>query len=132
MQAVVDELQPLTKGNLKADPAELNAAQPVGEGLLQGQYAFNISLLIGFYRKLWYSYDKPSVIVAKTILLMLLAGVLNILGVLLIAVPFDNFNMSRNLRAVGWSKTATNVTYSVLTFPAYIFWSVYLVKWATK
>jgi hypothetical protein len=131
MQAVVDELSPVINhnaaGNTLRNPDELLETG----GILEAQYALNVSLLITYWRKLWYSYDRPKLIAIKTLGLMLLGGVVNVLGVLLVAVPFDNYRMSKNLTKIGWSKTAAQIAYFALTYPAIIFWFVVLIRWLT-
>lgn len=124
MEALANELAPIIEGNLPPEPSEFPEADEPLEGRLRVQYALNISLLIGFYRKLWFSYDTARTTVWKSLFLMLLCGVINMFGVLLVAVPFDNFKMSRNLVKAGWSKGAALIAYVVLSFPAYIWWAI--------
>ena len=129
MRALADELAPMIEGNVPPAPSEFSEPGETLQGRLQVQYALNISLLIGFYRKLWFSYDTARAAVWKSLFLMLLCGVINIAGILLVAVPFDNFKMSRNLVKAGWSKGSSLVAYIILSFPAYIWWAIVIVGW---
>lgn len=129
MKAFADELAPLIKGN-----APLRDYRPTdissNEGdRLQCQYFLNVSLIIAYYRKPWYSFDKPATIPLKTLLLMLLGGTVNVLGVLLVAVPFDNVRMKQNLEVAGWSKGNAWIAYIVTTSPVYLFWLVMILRW---
>ncbi len=129
MQALVDELAPLVQGNV---PLERPAEEAVPEGTLQAHYALNISLLIGYYHKIWYSYDGRRTIAAKTVLLMLLGGVVNIAGILLFVVPIDNLRMASNLQSIGWPKARRVTAYIILTYPAYAYWLAHVILWITK
>ena len=129
MRAFADELAPHIKGNTPVIDYRPAGAPGSVEGKLQGQYALNVSLVIGYYRKVWYAFDNPKSIATKTLLLMLLGGTVNVLGVLLVAVPFDNFHMARNLMAAGWSKQNASIAYILLTCPAFVFWLVLILKW---
>lgn len=115
------EIQPLIKGNIPLPRPLIQSA--VEQGKLQAQYTLNISLLIGLYRKQWYSYDTTKKILLKTTFLMLLGGVINIFGVLLLAVPYDNYQMSKNLTAAGWSRRTALITYALTTVPVYVWWA---------
>jgi hypothetical protein len=63
---------------------------------------------------------------------MLLAGVVNMFGVLLVAVPFDNYRMSRNLVSAGWKRSTAIWVYLALTYPAYFWWSVQIFHWVAR
>jgi len=128
MQEFVDEIGPLL--NSEAAPAsggfrsvEMKASQH------QSNYVLNVSLLIGFYRKVWYAFDFPSRAVKKTLFLMFFGGVVNVIGILLAAVPFDNYRMSKNLVRAGWSNRTAVFCYVFLTYPAYVFWLMQIVRW---
>ena len=131
MQALVDELRAFITGNSPVPVALVSESEPP-PGLLKAQYALNISLLIGFYRKLWYSYDSKSAVATKSLLLMLLAGIVNLAGVLLVAVPFDNYRMSRNLVSAGWSRRSAIAAYVLLSCPAYVWWVVTICRWSAR
>lgn len=87
---------------------------------------------MGFYRKLWFTYDTPRAAVVKSLLLMLFNGVLNAFGVLLVVVPFDNFKMSRNLVKAGWPKVGAVAAYVVLSYPAYVWWVLVVLGWVAR
>ena len=127
MRELADELQPFIEGNVGLERPDNGEAHP--EGTLRAQYALNISLVLAYYRSLWYSYDKRKTIITKTIFLMLLGGTINVFGPLLVAVPFDNYRMSRNLAQVGWSKPAALVAYLLATVPAFAFWTSVIIWW---
>jgi len=126
MKAFLDELQPLIQNNVPLIPPVAEQVMPAG--LLQAQYALNVSLLLGFIRKLWYSYDKRGMIITKTLLLMLLGGVVNVAGVLLLVVPFDNFKMQRNLQLVGWPKWLAIMAYVLTSSYGYVFWILVFLR----
>jgi hypothetical protein len=132
LQALINELTPLigsaAAGNFLRSPDK----DVRSSGLMQAQYALNVSLAIAYHRRLWFSYDRPALIAWKSIGLMLLGGAINWFGVLIVAVPFDNYQMSLNLRNIGWSKPISLMVYLVLTYPAPTFWTVKLVRWLTK
>ena len=131
MQSVVDELSPLIGQNALGNV--LRIPDLSAQGVMEANYVFNLSVLIANKRILWSSYDQPTRIACKTIALMLFGGVINICGVLLVAVPFDNYSMSQDLIKIGWSKTTAWIAYLALSFPAIIFWLAILIRWlATK
>ena len=122
MQAVVDEVKPLIQtGAASRCPPPSEQVAPLRR--IQAQYALNVSLLITYHRKLWYSFDRPGAVVAKTLLLMLLNGTVNVLGVLLVAVPFDNYRLSRTLVRLGWSRALAMTAFVLSSMPAYAFWA---------
>ncbi len=130
MEEFVEEILPLLHDeNLQSDMGE-GVAPP--EGLLQAQYALNISLTIAFYRKLWFAYDKPATIAFKSLMLMVVAGFCNTVGILLIMTPFDNLHLAANLRKVGWPSFLAISTYLLLTFPGHIITAYLIYDGITK
>jgi hypothetical protein len=131
MQALVSEISPLISGHREEHDASISdeVGSQTTKGRFQAQYALNVSLLVVFYRKLWYSYETPRSICAKTLALMFLNGVVNVFGVLLLAIPFDNYRVSQNLVAVGWSRRSAVAAYLVLTYPAYVWWALQIAQW---
>jgi hypothetical protein len=127
MQEVVDELKPLIENNIP--PKHSREQTSISAGKLKAQYTLNVSLLIALYQKKWYNYDCREKIIAKTILLMLIGGVVNVMGILLILVPFDNYKMSRNLLVIGWSKRSVLIAYVITTIPAYALWTYSIIRW---
>jgi hypothetical protein len=127
MQEFVDEIRPFIKDRT-LPLREADSQLVSGNSQYQSVYALNISLVIGYYRKKWYSFDTPTQVFTKTLFLMLLGGVVNIIGVLLIVVPFDNYKMSQNLVRAGWRRPVALWWYVLLTYPAYAFWCVHIVR----
>jgi hypothetical protein len=104
MVAFANEIAPLIKANTPVTDDAVLKVPDAEPGRLQAQYALNISVAIGYYRKLWYLFDPSKTIVAKALMLMTLGGIINVFGVLLVAVPFDNYRMSRSLIVAGWPR----------------------------
>ena len=135
MQEFIDEISPLIEGNEeKIIKQEEKRQELLGEenstedkkdnqGVGQIQYCLNISFFIGFYHKEWFSFDDNKKAINKTISLMLLAGIINIIGILLIVVPYYNYKMMNNLKIAGWSKGKAFTVYFLTTYPCYIFWA---------
>ena len=123
MQAFVDEKTPLLKWNSPVPSQPVFNRMGSGEGRLRGSYALHASLAIAYYRKRWFAFGTPDTMVRKTLFLMLLGRVINVLRDLLVVVPFENYSMSRNLLATGWSRRAGFVAYLLLSYPAYVFWA---------
>jgi len=135
MQEFVDEVQPLISDNTfgqESDEAGENflSRAEAAPGTFEVSYCLNLSLLIVFYHKTWIAYDTPGKALAKTWLL-LLVSVLNVAGILLLAVPFYNWGMAKNIERVGYGRGQRLVAYWLSLLVPFGFWAFHLVSWLT-
>ena len=130
MEQFVADLAPFIAGNdiNQLVEAAAQAVEDTPDGHIQVGYVFNCSFVIACYRKTWFAFDAPKKIMFKTYTLIFFGAIVNVIGVLLVAVPFDNWSMSKNIEIVGGSRMHRLAVYfSSLCIPA-AFWTYLLTR----